>query len=505
MIVKSEKDLVNTYTLDSSNFRGEAEKVYIPENEVELAELLKELNSQNKLVTISGAGTGLAGGRVPKGGVVVSSEKFNKIIEFNENKKTITVQSAVTTNEISEILEENGYFLPTNPTETTASIGGNVSTNASGSRTYLYGSMRNFVEELRIILTNGEILILNRNIKVDKVQNENLKEVISLTTLSGKEIQLPILNYEIPKFKHSAGYYTSQNIHPIDYFIGAEGTLGFISEITLNVMKKPDNILGLIVFFDDINKCISFVEELQNNKINYNDNSYKNLTTANPRLIEFFDKYSLKMLREKYTQIGTQYESAIWVEQELFFEHGINNEEKSDLILSSWYDLIVKYTNLSDETWVAQTPDEHRKFTEFRHTLPEKVYELIAHNNQYKVGVDGAVPNGNLSNLYNAIVEKSEKYNLNRVIYGHIGNNHLHGNVFYENERDKENAQKFYDEALEQVLKMKGTVSAEHGIGKLKVKYLEKMFGSEIINQMRSLKTSLDPNHILNIGNLFNF
>lgn len=490
MIIKTDKEIIESYTVDSSNYRGTADKVLIPADEAEVIDIFKEYYPRNIKITFSGAGTGLTGGRVADGGVVLSSEKFNKILDFNENSSTIKVQPAVTNGEIADFLEEKGYFLPPNPTERTAGIGGNVSTNASGSRTYLYGAIRKYVQELRIILPSCEIINLNR---AEKPNISNKK--FEIRTEGGDIIKLPVLDYKIPEIKHSAGYYSSADLHPIDYFIGAEGTLGFISEITLNFIEKPDNILGLIIFFDKIDNCISFVEHLQKNKISFEDERYRANANPNPRLIEFFDGNSLRMLREKYTQLNENAEAAVWIEQEIYGDF--------DEIIGNWYELITEYTNLADETWSAQTKEEHIKFRDFRHTLPEKVYELITRNNQYKVGVDGAVPIGFLKDLYYLIENNSEKYQLDRVIYGHIGNNHLHGNVFYKNSNEEINAENFYNETITQILKMNGTVSAEHGIGKLKVKYLYQMFGEEILKQMVKLKSTLDPKNLLNYGNLF--
>ena len=490
MITKTDKELIATYTIDSSNFQGNAEVVYIPESIDELIAQINECYGKNIPITFSGAGTGLAGSRVAQGGAVISSEKLNKIIEFDEEKRTITVQPAISNGEISEFLEGKGYFLPPNPTERTASIGGNVSTNASGSRTYLYGPMRNYVQALQVITPTGEILNLSREQGIPIIDNH-----FEIIAESGTAIRLPILKYDIPNIKHSAGYYSKPDMHPIDYFIGAEGTLGFLSTITLNFIEKPENILGLIVFFDNVYKCINFVEELQSQRVEKNAPNYESNTNPNPRLIEFFDKYSLNMLRQKYTQLNTKCEAAIWIEQEIY--------QNEDTIIENWYELIGKYTELIDETWAAQSQEEHLRFRDFRHTLPEKVYETIAQNKQYKVGVDGAVPNGNLRALYNHISENADTFNLDRVIYGHIGNNHLHGNVFYKNDLEHSNAEEFYEKTISQILEMNGTVSAEHGIGKLKVKYLYQMFGEEIMLQMRELKQAIDPKLLINQGNLF--
>ncbi len=198
----------------------------------------------------------------------------------------------------------------------------------------------------------------------------------------------------------------------------------------------------------------------------------------------------------QYNQISKDAVSAIWLEQEY-------SEQNQSEIIEDWMQIINKFTSLSDDTWTALDDKAHRDFAEFRHTLPEKVFEIITRNDQHKVGLDTAVPNHYLKNMYLNFLTNTEKFNLDKVIYGHIGNNHLHANVFFRNESERINAELFYEECIKYVLSVGGTVSAEHGIGKLKVKYLEMMFGKSSIEQMTSIKRVLDEANILNIGNLF--
>ncbi len=489
MIEKKDQDLIEQYTIDASNYKGNADIVYIPENSDEVIKILSNASHSNTPVTFSGAGTGLTGGRVANAGIVLSSEKFNKIVNVDIENKTITAQPAVLVGEISDMLDELGYMYPPNPTEKTSSIGGNVSTNASGSRTLKYGATRDYVQQLKIILSNGDRVSLSRS---DEVFSG---DYIEITSQSGRKYRVAKPTYKMPNLKHAAGYYSKSEMQAIDLFIGSEGTLGFIEEITLRFIEKPEKVIGIIVFFDNKDKVFDYVAALQANLVKFKNISYKDVIEPAPRLIEFFDSNSLKLLREKYNQIDESAIGAIWIEQEI----AIENE---DQILENWFNFISQYSNLIDDTWTALNDSEHEKFREFRHTLPEKVFEIITRNNQHKVGLDTAVPNPHLKKQYEIILEKVAKFKLDKVIYGHIGNNHLHANVFFRNEAERENAYFFYDEVIAEVLKLGGTVSAEHGIGKLKVKYLREMFGGSGINQMLNIKKIIDKAMILNIGNL---
>jgi D-lactate dehydrogenase (cytochrome) len=490
MLVKKDKELIEQYTIDASNYIGDAQIVLIPESYLELSNILKQMSDSKTPVTFSGAGTGLTGGRVANGGVVISAEKFDRILDINESNSTITVQPYISVGDLAKELESRGYLYPPNPTEKTASIGGNISTNASGARTYYYGPTRNFIYGLKVILSNGETSIFTRD---DQFFDG---DYIEFNSIEGNRYRASKPTYKMPNTKHSAGYFSKPSMQAIDLFIGAEGTLGFIAEATLKYIPKPENTAGFIVFFKDMNSVFKYVKTLQGFKNKNFGKSYEEIKNVNPRLIEFFDDDSLDLLREKYPQIPEDARAAIWTEQEI-------NAHIEDEVLNSWLEMIVNHSELSDETWTALTPSEHENFREFRHTLPENVYEIIARNNQHKVGIDAAVPDEHLESLYKEIVNSVNKYALKKVIYGHIGNNHLHANVFFTNEAERENAYKFYEEIIECAIKYKGTVSAEHGIGKLKTKYLRQMFGDDAIAKMRAIKSAIDPAGILNQGNLF--
>ncbi len=150
MIIKTEQDEIQNYLIDASNTKGFCEAVYIPENVSEMAGIIKEANEKKHSVTISGNGTGLTGARVPKGGIVISTEKLNKIIEINLEEKFALVEPGVLLSELQDAVNSKGLLYPPDPTERNCFVGGTVATNASGARTFKYGPTRNYVEELEI-------------------------------------------------------------------------------------------------------------------------------------------------------------------------------------------------------------------------------------------------------------------------------------------------------------------------------------------------------------------
>jgi D-lactate dehydrogenase (cytochrome) len=165
--------------------------------------------------------------------------------------------------------------------------------------------------------------------------------------------------------------------------------------------------------------------------------------------------------------------------------------------------MIQKYTGLSDDTWIALSDNEHKEMAEFRHELPLQVYENLTENSQKKVGLDTAVPIEHFPELFRFYSEIFGDLSLQYVIFGHIGNSHLHANIFCQNDDEYALALQIYDKCIDKTLALSGTVSAEHGIGKLKKKYLRKMYGDKTVEDMIEIKKYFDPKLLFGIGTMF--
>lgn len=490
MIIKNDKDIVKTYICDSANMKGNADTVYIPENVNELRNILIECNKTKTPVTISGAGTGLTGGKTPQSGVIISTERLNKILYVDTNNKTITIQPGVIFSEMDKVLEENNLFYPPNPTEINSTIGGNVSTNASGARTFKYGATREFINRLKIILVNGDTLDIERGSSFEK------SGILNYTSESCNNYKVKIDNINMPGIKHAAGYYMKKGMDAIDLLIGSEGTLGVISEIELKLLNRKNDVLGGLIFFKNTEKMLQFIEILRTYSIERNKKDIIDNDKITARLIEYFDLNSLKVLKPQFNEIPDSAIGAIWFEQEY-------NPEFEESLITQWYDFISEHTDLADETWFATDEKMHAKLRDFRHQLPLNVYEKLTSNSYRKVGTDTAVPDKYFNELFNFIKDKLDVSELSHVIFGHVGNSHLHANIFVQDETEFIEAMKIYDDIIDFSLERNGTVSAEHGIGKLKKKYLLRMFGEKNIEKMKIIKNKFDPYDILGRGNLF--
>jgi D-lactate dehydrogenase (cytochrome) len=490
MIYKDKQDEIQNYLSDASNFRGNADQVIIPETTRELIQAIRSCSNKKQPVTLAGAKTGLAGGCVPLEGVVVSTERLNKVLEINIADKYAIVEPGLLLSELEEGLRKTGLFYPPNPTEKNSSVGGNIATNASGSRTFKYGATRDYIEELDLVFADGDTATITRG------ENYFFGNLAILNTDSDKRISISIdKNINMPEIKHSAGYFLKSNMDMIDLFIGGEGSLAVVSRAKLKLLEKPSNVLGMIIYFDDEAKLLDFVDLVrEESKKSFDVHLPDSKISA--RLIEYFDHFALNIIREDYPEIPAEVVGAIWIEQEY-------EAIDEDRVLENWYKLISEYTSLQDLTWTALNDTEHEKMKDFRHALPLKVTDYLSQNNQIKIATDAAVPDYNFKKYYSEIIDILKKSNCNYLIYGHIGNSHLHANILPGKDDIREELLPIYDDMIEIALKYGGTVSAEHGIGKIKKKYLRKMFSDEGIETMLNIKKVLDPEGLLSKGNLF--
>lgn len=489
MLIKTDQEEIQNFLSDASNFRGNCEAVYFPDNKEEIKSILQEANQLKKKVTVSGNGTGLTGARVPQSGIVISTEKLNRIIEINITEGYVIVEPAVLLSDLLNELKSSAYFYPPDPTEKNCFIGGTVATNASGAKTFKYGPTRCFVEELEVILPTGDELYIIRGKTIAADFNLNLK------TTEGKEISLMLPEYDLPLTKNAAGYFTSKNADAIDLFIGSEGTLGIFTKIKLKILPLPERVISAVFFFNDENDALTFIEDAR--EISYSTRKNEILTELDALALEFFDSNALQFLKSDYPNIAADAKSAVWLEQE-------TDSDNEDILLEKWSLFLIEHNGNEESVWFATDEKEREKISEFRHAVSAKVNEYISRNDFKKLGTDVAVPNDVFITFYNEIKNLAVHSNLDFLIYGHFGNSHIHLNMLPKNQSEYEQGRKLYYEICDKAVEYSGTISAEHGVGKLKREYLERMLGKMVINQMRQVKRTIDPNYILCAGNIFN-
>ncbi|MCD6120728.1 MAG: FAD-binding oxidoreductase [Spirochaetales bacterium] len=515
------------YLKDESRLLGQAETISFPVSEDEIRYTLSLLYSQETPVTVQGGRTGITGGSVPEGGHILNLSRMTKIlgIRYNslKNRYVLKIQPGVLLDNINNILvsaktdiknwdreslkvwekfcRENRnahFFFPPNPTETTASAGGMAANNASGSRSYLYGSVRSHIEGLRLILADGSAVALKRGQNIAEGLKFNLK------TDSGKVIRGELPNYVMPHIKNAAGLYAEKNMDLTDLFIGSEGTLAVITELELLISPIPPVVWGFMVFLPDERGVIELVRSLRGETDSAN-------IFSEPAAIEYFDRNSLKLLENNNLQ-NASFKRLPEVRLKdvcaVYTEFHVNSEKEMENIAWSVIRLTEKAGGNSDEIWAASNPDELKRLKDFRHAVPEMVNMAIEKRRQKiagitKLGTDMAVPDASLGTVMEMYNKDLDNLGFNYVKFGHIGNNHIHVNIIPESKDEYRTGKELHSEWAEKIVSMQGTVSAEHGIGKLKTGLLKIMYGEEGLKQMKKVKSLLDPKRLLNSGNDF--
>ncbi|MBI2681422.1 MAG: FAD-binding oxidoreductase [Candidatus Solibacter usitatus] len=442
------------YLEDASGFRGHAEQFFAPQDESQVLDVLRRASRDEMPVTLAGAGTGVTGGRVPLGGWVLSLEKLNRL---EVRQCTAVAGPAVLLRDLHAAATRSGQFYPPDPTETAASLGGTIATNASGSRSFLYGDTRRHVQRLRVALMDGRLLDVRRGDKID--------------------FEAPALPRPRTT-KHTAGYYLAPGMDWVDLFIGSEGTLGVILEAEVSLRPAPAAVLAGVIFFP----TAAGWEQL--------------VRVPGLRMIEYFDDKSVAVLRTRYPEIPREAASAVLVEQELSGE--------DDPEIDRWPDRLDAAGALTDASWFATTARDRERFRTFRHALPEIVNDTVRRRGFMKFSSDHAVPldrNIEMLDYYRSTLEAG--FPGRYVIFGHIGDAHLHVNILPESEDDSARARLLMIEFARHAVALGGTVSAEHGLGKRKAHFLELQFTLSEIESMKQVKRRLDPKWLLGRGTLF--
>ena len=473
MHVKSNPDEIQSFLSDASFMRdGHADRVVLPETIEEVSEVLAAANRDRTPVTVSGAGTGTVGGRVPFGGIVLATDRLNRIKSI-ENDRAVA-EAGVILADFQRTVDSKGLLYPPDPTERGCFLGGTVATNASGARTFKYGPTRNYIEGLKVVLASGEVLDLRRGEK--------------------NSLKIPVPTYRPPTTrKNATGYFVAPDMDPIDLFIGSEGTLAVVCEIETRLIPKPQGLLSGVIFFAEQADVLAFVSEaralsLQNRAASRSDQ-------LDARALEFFDNESLKFLREKYPDIPGDATGAIFFEQE-------TTDKTEEPILNQWLTLLDQHHAFTD-SWFATNEQDQARLREFRHQLPVLMNEWFARYRQRKVSTDMSVPDEAFAGMFQLYQDTLRDSGLRYTIFGHIGDNHVHVNILPRDETEAERARNMYIQFLKYAASVGGTLSAEHGVGKLKREYLRYFNTDDQLREMAALKKTFDPNGILGRGNIF--
>lgn len=516
------------YLRDESRLEGEApRRIWFPESAAEAAEAVREIGGRGESLTVSGARTGIVGGAVPSGAAnLVSLEKLTfppTAGEGFQGAPTLRVGAGTTLAALAERLAAGmegigagSMVYPVDPTEATASVGGSVATNASGARTFRYGPTRSWIAGLTVILADGSVAELRRGGPAPRPAwmpcadsaaprgADGATVAFEAATPSGGrrhvEIGLPALR--IPATKHAAGYWLAPGMDPVDFFIGGEGTLGIVAEAQIVLCPAPLSVASLCVFLPE----------------GYPDGSLAALTAGvkgigrAPLLsLESMDAGSIRLLAEFREQAGESSRVPpipAGCSGALFLEAECGTDEGMEAFLEELQAVLDGNGIRADAAWAALDARELASMKAFRHALPERINSIIGGRKiraprLTKVAADLAVPDAALSGMLALYRRELQRRRLESAIFGHIGNAHLHVNILPRDGAEMESGREACAVFAREAVRLGGTVSGEHGIGRLKKHLMEIQFSALELAGMRGVKAALDPKGVLNPGVLW--
>jgi len=459
---------------DESNLCGAwCESAAWPETPDEASRYMRQCSRDGISLTVSGGLTGISGGALPDGGSVISSSSLKKMCMLENGN--VSAEAGVTIEELNIFVSANskGFFYPPDPTEETASVGGTIATDASGADSYLYGSTRKWVDRLQIILPGGKLLDLPRG-------RYFFNDLTCIHPDLGS-LHLPRFEKEQPE-KNAAGYYMHPDMDLIDLFIGSEGTLGFVTAAELRLAQAPQYIIDLAVFPENAESFWTLYGSL--------------LHAEEPlrlRALEMMDDRCIDFMRSHPGEHPPPPPDAAFV---LLLRAEADSDEHLEDTLVSLDGMLTASGASPDTAWGGFEPAERKRIKDFRHAMPEAVNHCISESRReypeiHKFGSDGAVGTAVFREYYDRTKKILEDRDLPFVIFGHAGQGHIHANAMPENPGQMELAEDAMRRIAATAVQMGGTISAEHGLGRLKQDYLSMMYSAEEIKIMEAIRSGI--------------
>jgi D-lactate dehydrogenase (cytochrome) len=488
-----------------------------PRNEEDIVSSVNEASNKNRPICVSAALTGLAGAGVPlypKTGsltrifmdkliTVANRPGFQKNLSngilISDDGNSCILAPGVRIAELRSILEKNNLMYLPHPEYTQSMIAGNVATNASGPRSFGVGPTRDHVRSLRVVLADGDIVTIRRG----DIRAFDGQFNVEIGGKNPHQLNFSVPTYPCPSIKNAAGLIVSPEMDLIDLFIGSEGSFGIFSEIEVCVFPLR-KIESKTLLLNNEEAALELASELREHRMSKEKFMQDPLDNDLGVLaVEFFDSYALALARQA-PQLKISDDARAAIQLQLFTD---DNETSQ-----TTHNLLQKY----EKYYVGIIPGEQASI--FRTSTPGIVAESLKRLGLTKIGTDFAVAPSNFSALfdvYRFIRGECNKHFTTpaplptSAIWGHIGDCNLHMNLFPNTAEELQLAEELYGIAVEEVIKLGGTVSAEHGTGKKSVyafgqkkHYLEHMLGPKAIGEIAAVKKVFDPKDILNPGNL---
>ena len=514
--IRRDTDVLRTFLEDAAHFPGgHAAGIATPASEAEVAAVLR---SAARVLPI-GAQSSLTGGATPMGDLILSTSRLNRILEIGAD--TVRVQAGVTLLELDAALARAGKYYPPSPTFTGAFVGGVIATNAAGAATFKYGTTRDWVNAITVVLPGGEVLDVERGVTVaDRDGGFSL-------VLPERVAHVEVPTYRLPAVpKVSAGYFAAPGMDLIDLFIGSEGTLGVITQATLRVLPTRPALCLAFVPFDDRQTALGVVSRLRAAaRETWRSRDPHGLDVS---AIEHMDSRSLVLLREDGADrrfgvtIPPDAAIALLISLELppgttaadaYDEIGRAREPTAPDTRLTRLCRILDEAGVLDAVEIALPGDQARaaQLIALREEVPAAVNARVGRAKHdvdpriAKTAADMIVPFESFETLLLLYDEEFTRRGLDAAVWGHISDGNLHPNIIPRSYADVESGKEAILAFGREVLRLGGSPLAEHGVGRhpIKQQLLAEMYGPEGIDEMRAIKRALDPDWKLAPGVLF--
>jgi glycolate oxidase len=429
------------YSYDSTVLQHLPEIVVLPKTSEEVAATVKVAAREKLPIVPRGAGTNLAGGTIPiQGGIVLSLTRMIDVLEIDTVNMVAVVQPGVVTGDLqAEVAKKNLYYPPDPASLRATTIGGNVGMNAGGPHALKYGVTSDYVMGLEVVLPSGDVM-----------------------RTGGKAI------------KNVTGYNLTQ------LYVGSEGTLGVITEITLRLIPQPESSGSVLAAFAELDDAAILVNRILH-------------AGVTPAVIEIMDQMTIQTV-DDYLQTGLPRDAAALL---LIQVDGVQAAVDQEL------EMVAKLCRDNKATMVevATTLEEEEVVWTARRSISPSLTRVRPN----KLGEDISVPREAIPEVVRRVQEIAQQRNLPIVIFGHISDGNLHPNILFDqaDPEEMERVELATGDIFQVATSVKGTLSGEHGIGLLKQKYLGLDLTDQAVDVMRTIKRALDPDNIMNPGKIF--
>ena len=524
--IRHDPEVIEAYLEDASGLPpGRAAGLVRIADEREAAAIVRAARERGWTLLPQAARSSVTGGATPAGDVIVSVERMTECgpVQEDATGAVCRMQPGVRLCDLQTRLAAEGFYFPPVPTYQQAMIGGAVSTNAGGAASFKYGVTRRWVRGLRIVLFNGDLLVLERGQAVAR-RGESFRIVLG----DGQEIRVGAPDYVLPELeKLSAGYWSADQLDLVDLFVGSEGTLGLITGITLDLVPLPPAVVTGLLLLDDEAASLRLAGDLRSAAVRARETA--DSRGPDVRSIEWMDRHCLELLRvhgdAKRLRIDLPETARAAVLFELELPEATSDDQAQDLLalflegssqipdvpLVRLFRILAEHDAL-DRLELGFPGDLRRRraLADLRESVPLRVNEILSRRRQIdpavaKVGGDLIVPFERLEEMLGVYRAGFERRGLEYAIWGHLSDGNLHPNALVHSAAELKSAHQALLEFAEQAVLRGGCPLSEHGVGRspLKQEMLRRFLGTAATDQMRQIKRALDPEGRFAPGVLF--